>query len=446
MAWQHVSELQLDGLVGPTYHFGGLSFGNRASMAHAGWHSCPRLAARQGLAKMRQVLALGVPQAVLPPLARPDLAFLRQVGFLGSDSAMLASAMATEPYLLSIAMSSAFMWAANMATVIPSSDSMDGRCHLVVANLAATPHRILEGPARATMLRHLFRDAQRVVIHDPLPASAFLSDEGAANHCRLASSHAAAGCHLFVYGRARTDAPEALPRTFPARQSAEASRAVARLGQLPPPRYLVARQQPQAIDAGAFHNDVVMVSDTDYLLLHEHALLEQDSVLQTLRHQLPSLRIHQVSQQDLSLSDAIQSYLFNSQLVDTPQGRILLAPLQSSSGPAAKITGRLVDEGFVSQVLFHDVTQSMAGGGGPACLRLRLPLTAAELASLAPGVLLNATRLQQLEAWVEQHYRETLRPQDLADPQLLREAQQALDALTQLLDLGSIYPFQCAGG
>jgi len=64
-------ELQLDGLVGPTHHFGGLSVGNLASMRHAGWQSRPRQAALQGLAKMRQVLALGVPQAVLPP--SPDL-------------------------------------------------------------------------------------------------------------------------------------------------------------------------------------------------------------------------------------------------------------------------------------------------------------------------------------------------------------------------------------
>lgn len=440
-----VHELQLDGLVGPTYHFGGLSFGNPASMTHAGWHSRPRLAARQGLAKMRQVLALGMPQAVLPPLARPDLHFLRQVGFCGSDAEVLAKALASEPYLLSVAMSSAFMWAANMATVIPSSDSTDGRCHVVVANLTATPHRALEGAARATMLRHLFPDAQRVVVHDPLPPGPTLSDEGAANHCRLAASHAAPGWHLFVYGRTRNTPKGELPGTFPARQSYEASAAVARLGHLPTPRCLLARQQPRAIDAGAFHNDVVMVGDADRLLLHENALVEQETVLQTLWQHLPTLRVHRVAQRDLSLRRAVQSYLFNSQLLHTPQGRVLLAPLQSSSGPAAKITRRLVDEGFVEQVLFHDVAQSMAGGGGPACLRLRLPLTGHELATLVRGVLLNDTRLQQLEAWVDQYYRDELRPQDLADPQLLQEAQQALDVLTQLLELGSIYPFQRVG-
>ena len=442
MMTQTVLELQLDGFVGPTHHFGGLSFGNRASMMHAGWHSRPRQAARQGLAKMRQVCALGVPQAVLPPLPRPDMDFLRQVGFRGSDAAVLAQAAASAPYLLRLAMSSAFMWAANAATVIPSSDSADSRCHVVVANLTATAHRALEGPARAAMLRLLFRDANLVVVHDPLPPNPALSDEGAANHCRLAVHQADGGWHLFVYGRARDTLKQDLPRTFPARQSCEASMAVARLGRLQPDRALFVRQHPGAIDAGAFHNDVVMVGDGTHLLLHEYCLVEQEAVLRALRQHLPTLRVYQVPQRDLSLCQAVKSYLFNSQLLRTPQGYVLLAPLQSSSGAAAKVIQRLLDDGFIAQVLFQDLDQSMAGGGGPACLRLRLPLTCRELATLAPGVLLDGAKLQRLEGWVEQYYRDELAPEDLADPLLLRETREALDALTQLLELGPIYPFQ----
>jgi succinylarginine dihydrolase len=337
------------------------------------------------------------------------------------------------------------MWTANAATVIPSCDSTDGRCHVVVANLAATPHRVLEGPARATMLRHLFPEPRLVMIHDPLPPGPALSDEGAANHCRLATHHAERGWHLFVYGRAHDSARADLPQRFPARQSREASTAVARLGHLQPHRAILARQQPRAIDAGAFHNDVVMVGDCDRLLLHEYSLVEQETVLQRLRQHLPGLRVYQVPQRDLSLRQAVQSYLFNSQLLRSAQGHVLLAPMQSSSGPARKVTQRLLDKGFVDRVLFQELDQSMAGGGGPACLRLRLPLTDQELASLAPGVRLHEATLQRLEAWVDQHYREELTPQDLADPQLLREAQQALDSLTQILKLGAIYPFQREG-
>ena len=435
-------ELQLDGLVGPTHHFGGLSVGNLASMRHAGWQSRPRQAARQGLAKMRQVLALGVPQAVLPPLPRPEIGFLRQVGFRGSDAAVLTQAAASAPYLLRLAMSSAFMWTANVATVIPSSDSVDGRCHVVVANLVATPHRALEGLARAAMLRQLFRDPARVVVHDPLPPNPVLSDEGAANHCRLGASPADRGWHLFVYGRAHDTPKRDLPRAFPARQTAEASMAVARLGQLHLDRGLFVRQHPRAIDAGAFHNDVVMVGDGARLLLHEYCLVEQATVVRTLQRDVPALRVSQVAQRDLSLRQAVKSYLFNSQLLQTSLGYVLLAPVQSSSGAAARVIQRWLEEGFLAQVMFQELDQSMAGGGGPACLRLRLPLTHDELATLAPGVRLDAARLQRLEIWVDQYYRETLTPAELADPALLRETQEALDALTQILELGAMYPFQ----
>jgi succinylarginine dihydrolase len=233
-----------------------------------------------------------------------------------------------------------------------------------------------------------------------------------------------------------------LPRAFPARQSREASQAVVRLGQGQPERILFAAQHPRAIDAGAFHNDVVMVGDRDRLLLHEHCLLDQEEVLQSLQQRFPDLWVYQVCQRDLSLKQAVDSYLFNSQLLHTPQGHILLAPLESSSGAAARVAQRLVDDGFVQQVIFQEVGQSMAGGGGPACLRLRLPLTPNEVDSMAPGVFLHEAKLQQLEAWIEQHYRTELHPADLADPQLLRESQQALDVLTQILQLGSLYPFQ----
>jgi succinylarginine dihydrolase len=442
MTTHTIQELQLDGLVGPTHHFGGLSFGNRASMQHAGWQSRPRQAALQGLAKMRQVLALGVMQAVLPPLLRPDLPFLRHLGFTGSDADILRQVASDAPYVLRVAMSSAFMWAANTATVFPSSDALDGRCHVVVANLIATPHRALEAQPRADILRALFPDSRAVVVHDPLPANPALSDEGAANHCRLTASHSADGWHLLVYGRAAELPREMLPHAFPARQSCEASQAVVRLGQLRPERAFLARQQPQAIDAGAFHNDVVMVGDGDRLLVHEQCLINQEEVLGLLRQRLPDLRIFQVRQSELSLHQAVRSYLFNSQLLHTPQGHVLLAPMESSSGDAAKVTRHLLDEGCIDRVIFQDLGQSMAGGGGPACLRLRLPLTPGEVESMAPGVRLHEAKLQQLESWVTQHYREELQPADLADPHLLRETQQALDVLTQILDLGSLYPFQ----
>lgn len=435
-------ELQLDGLPGPTHHFGGLSYGNIASMTHAGWRSSPRRAALQGLAKMRQLLELGLMQCVLPPLERPDMGFLRSLGFSGGGSVILRRAARDEPHLVRLAMSSSFMWAANAATVIPSVDARDGRCHVVVANLAAMPHRALESAARAEMLERLFRATDSIVIHPPLPGVSVLSDEGAANHSRLAKSHGSRGWHLFVHGRTRAPRAKTLPRRFPARQSREASRSVARLGHLPLERAFFIQQHPGAIDAGAFHNDVVMVGDCDRLLLHEQCWSNQKAVLRELRRRLPALTVYEVKERELSLGQTVRSYLFNSQLLHTQGGHVLLAPAEASRGASGRIARRLVDNGFVTRVIFQELDQSMAGGGGPACLRLRIPLSDEETSGVAKGITLTEEKIDILEAWVRRHYRDVLTPGDLLDTKLLEESREALDSLTQILDLGSIYPFQ----
>lgn len=435
-------EVQFDGLPGPTHHFGGLSHGNLASTGNAGFRSHPRAAARQGLAKMRAVLELGVVQALLPPLARPDLDFLRGCGFVGSERATLVGAEADAPRLLRWAQSSAAMWTANCATVAPGVDS-DGTTRLAVANLVATAHRQLEAAPRAAMLRRILGGAEGVAVVDPLPALTALADEGAANHCRLApGDHGNPGVHLFVHGRADGLPADRLPGRFPARQSREASAAVARLLALPAPRVLHARQDPRAIDAGAFHNDVVMVADRDRALLHEHALVDQDRVLAQLRALVPGLRAHVVASADLPLDEAVRSYLFNSQLLTTPSGVVLVAPAQAAEGAAGRAVARLRDDGLIDRALHLDLGESMANGGGPACLRLRVPLTRAQLAGVAPGVLLDADRIAALEAWVDRHYRVELRAEDLADPALLDEGRRALDELTALLGLGALYRFQ----
>ena len=49
---------------------------------------------------------------------------------------------------------------------------------------------------------------------------------------------------------------------------------------------------------------------------------------------------------------------------------------------------------------------------------------------------------EQLKTWIEAHYRESLVPEDLADPALLEECRRALDELSELLKLGSVYDFQ----
>ena len=431
-------ELQIDGLPGPTTIHGGLSSGNLASQANAGAPSHPRAAARQCLAKMRQVMALGIPQAFLPPLARPDLGLLRSIGFTGSDAQVIERAGQDEPQWLRIAASSAFMWTANCATVIPAADATDGRCHLVLANLAAMPHRAAEAASRGPMLDTLFAGCQDVSIHPALPGISGLGDEGAANHHRAVGARGA--CHLLVHGRSLATPADQLPTLYPARQYREASQAVARLGCAQ--AVVHARQTPRAIDAGAFHNDVVMVGCGERLLLHEHALAGQAEVLAQLQAACGPLLVREIAEVELSLAQAMRSYLFNSQMLATAKGTVLLAPIEASDGPARGVIDRLLAEGFLARVEFVDLRESMMGGGGPACLRLRVQLTDAQLAGLAPGFLLTEQRLRQLEQWVDRRYRRQLSLSDLGDPLLLEESRVALDELTQLCGLGALYRFQ----
>jgi succinylarginine dihydrolase len=422
-------EVQVDGLPGPTHHFGGLSAGNLASLAHAGFVSHPRAAARQGLAKMRQVLALGVVQAWLPPLLRPDLGLLRGAGFTGEDAEVLRAA-ANESHLLHLATSSAFMWTANAATVIPGCDSADGNTQVIAANLVAMSHRAREGHLRAEQFRRVLRSVARTRVHDPLPAVTDLGDEGAANHTRLWSPGVPA-VHVFVHGRS---GGERQTTRLPARQTREASAAVARLAGLSPSQVLHVQQHPAAIDAGAFHNDVVMVGDGRRILLHAEAWVDQTAVLADLRRRIPDIQVAEIASQDLSLSEAVSSYLFNSQLLTTPNGVILVAPAQAEEGRVGAVVRRLIENGFIQSARFLDLGQSMANGGGPACLRLRLPLPSSALSQLPAGFLLDDARISWLEGWVDRHYSTALRANDLADPSLLTQWAQAFLELSRFIE------------
>ena len=404
-------ELQLDGLPGPLLIHGGLATGNLASQGNAGGIAKPRAAARACLAKMRTVLELGLPQAFLPPLARPDTDFLAACGY--------SSLAAAPPELRRVACSTAYQWTANAATVAPGADTDDGMTRLLTANLAANLHRAIEPAGRGAQLRRFLPGLTTL---SPLPTHPELGDEGAANHTRLVGPRGVA--HLFVHG-ATTHG------RFRPRQTALASASAARLLHLRPGLVVFAEQNPAAVDAGAFHNDVVMVGAGDRILMHAQAWNNSDAVLAQLTARCGTLQIACISAAELSLEEAVGCYLFNSQLLATPHGWVLVAPAECADGRAATVTRRLVDAGFVTRVVLVDVGESMRGGGGPACLRLRVPLTEAELATIHPAIRLTSERITRLEAWVDRHYRETLTLHDLADPQLPQEAAAALRAWEQ---------------
>lgn len=437
-------EYNFDGLVGPTHNYGGLSVGNVASTQHGGQASNPREAALQGLEKMKFVAGLGVGQAVLPPQPRPSLRTLQRLGFNGRDEEVVARAAREDEHLLRLASSAAAMWTANAATCAPSEDAADGRLHLTPANLQQMFHRAIEAETTHDVLRAIFADETRFAIHEPLPGGGQFADEGAANHTRLATAgHRAV--HLFAWGRsAYRDVPA--PKKYPARQTLESSRALARLHQVEPAQCLFPQQTPEGIDAGAFHTDVLAVGNGSFLMLHELAFVDHPKLLATLREKLGSGLTYAVAtNEELPVQVAIAAYPFNSQVLTLPDGTMaIIAPTESrEQAPARRFLERvLAEDNPVKAVHYLDLRQSMNNGGGPACLRQRIWLTDEETGAVKANVFYSEELHQALAAWIRKHYRDRLMPSDLGDPQLARESMTALDELTRILKLGSVYEFQ----
>lgn len=438
-------EFNFDGLVGPSHNYAGLSFGNEASFANLKQASNPKQAALQGLAKMRALAARGFAQALLPPHMRPDFALLRRAGFRGSDAELLARAAKEAPMILASAYSAAPMWTANAATVSPSADSQDGRVHFTPANLNNKLHRAGEHEQTARTLRALFADPRHFVVHDALPSTPAFGDEGAANHTRLCREHGAAGVQMFVHGRAEFNGAPA-PRRYPARQTLEASQAVARLHRLDPRHTLHVRQNPDVIDLGVFHNDVIAVGNGNVLFYHGQAFADELATLIQLRQALAGvgaeLVMLRVDPAEVSVADAVASYLFNSQLLTKADGKMaLLIPHECRENPAVARYLEGLRGGVIDELIEFDLRQSMRNGGGPACLRLRVVLNAAEAGALHPGVVMTEALYQTLVAWVGRHYRDRIEAADLADPALAREIQGALEELSRILQLPGLYQF-----
>ncbi len=442
-------EFNFDGLVGPTHNYAGLSFGNVASLGNSRLVSSPRGAALQGLAKMHALARRGFAQALLPPQERPNLALLRAAGFSGTDADVLAAARREAPAILASAWSAAPMWTANAATVSPSADTADGRLHFTVANLNNKLHRSHEHVQTARILRAVFADERCFAIHDALPGVPAFSDEGAANGMRLCAAHGSAGVEAFVFGRVEFDPDAPAPSRFPARQTLEASQAVARLHGLNPRHTLFIQQAPQTIDAGVFHNDVIAVSNEPVLLYHELAFIDEGGALDALRCALEQVGAEllplRVSAAELTLDEAVRSYLFNSQLLTRADGRMaLVVPQECDEVPAAArcLERLLADDNPIAELIRFDLRQSMRNGGGPACLRLRVVLTDEQAQAMHQGVILSDDLYARLTAWVVRHYRDRLAPEDLADPSLIDEVRSALAELTSILDMPGLYPFQ----
>jgi succinylarginine dihydrolase len=437
-------EAQFDGIVGPTHNYGALSPGKVASTNDAGQESNPRAAALDGLAKMRFVRDLGCLQAVLPPHDRPSLSTLRRLGFRGSDEAMIAEAAATAGGIfLRVASSASAMWAANAATISPSCDTADRKVHVTPANLQQMFHRSIEAPTTTAILRAVFADPEAFVVHDPLPGGGQLADEGAGNHLRLATSQGTA--HLFAWGRFGWGGGVA-PKRFVARQTREASETVARLHGLPAAVCRFPQQHPDGIDAGASHTDVLAVGHGRLLILHELAFLGRSALLAELRATLgEELFVVEATEEELPVDHAVSACPFNSQVLAIPDGSmVIVAPEDSREDSFARrfFERLLASRGPVKAVHYREVRSSMLNGGGPASFRLGVPLEEHERDRIRASVFFTEALEEQISAWIVKHYRDRLVVDDLADPALARESMAALDALTAILGLGSVYDFQ----
>jgi len=442
-------EVNFDGLVGPTHNYSGLSYGNVASTGNQNAASNPKLAAKQGLAKMKALHDAGFKQGVLAPQERPDVASLRQLGFAGSDAEVIARAAKEAPAILAACTSASSMWTANAATVSPSADTADGRVHFTPANLNNKFHRAIEHPTTRRVLSAMFADESRFAVHPALPAQMHFGDEGAANHTRFCAEYDAPGVEFFVFGASAFDTRYPKPAKFPARQTLEASQAIARLHGLSEAGVVYAQQDPDTIDAGVFHNDVISVGNGNVLFHHQKSFLRQAEVLAELDRKLAArggqFVAIEVPDAEVSVEEAVKSYLFNSQLLTRADGKMaIVVPEECRNQPRvwAYLEKLLASNGPIAEVKVFDLKQSMQNGGGPACLRLRVALSDAEIAAVNPRVMMSDALFGQLNGWVDKHYRDRLSPDDLADPQLLVECRTALDELTGILGLGSVYPFQ----
>jgi succinylarginine dihydrolase len=414
-----LTEINFDGIIGPSHNYAGLSLGNIASANNAGAVSSPRAAALQGIEKMRGNLRLGLAQGFFMPLDRPNMTWL---------SGLSADLNSAEPHIRAAAYSASSMWAANAATVSPAPDCRDGLCHLTPANLITMPHRSHEWPGTLAQLQVAFADKDHFAVD--LPVAPPFGDEGAANHMRLCPSHGEAGIEIFVYGK--PGGP------FPARQHIEASKAIARAHQIDPAKTLFVQQSEIAIAAGAFHNDVVAVANERVLFTHEQAFEYPEQTYADIKRILPEADIIIVPADRVSLADAIESYLFNAQLVTLPDGGmalILPSEAQNNLRVWGWLTEMVASNGPIRQLVPVDVRQSMANGGGPACLRLRV---VADPATVDPRFMANEAKLDAIADVIARHWPEHIAPGDLANPDLVQTIRAARAALLECCGLSEL--------
>ncbi len=445
MPTDRIREVLFIGLPGPTHNYGGLAADNVASSLHRGKTSSPREADRQALSLVKLLWSLGVEVGIMPPQLRPHLPLLRE-HFSGDGDALIRQAAKENPLLLEKASSSSAMWVANAATVTAAADAGDKRLHLTVANLYTNLHRRIEAADTFRVLAAILPDA---VVHAPLPGAEGFRDEGAANHMRLSPRHEAKGFNVYVYG---ADGSAGDPPS--ARQNLQACKALKSQHLVGDDGAVFVRQNPAAIEQGIFHNDVIAVSNESLLLVHEQAYANGYKDIERIEAgyqaqnpgKTPFVIVCKSS--ELTLEEAVRTYFFNSQIVTMADetgadaAQAIIAPMEVKElyeGKAAKLMERLCEDSSnpIEEVHYVDLRQSMNNGGGPACLRLRVPMSEAQLAAIRANVnvIADGALLDGLEDIIERLYPEKIEPADLADPALYHNCRKVLGEMSVLMKL-----------
>jgi len=417
-------EVNFDGLVGPTHNYAGLAHGNIHSVNNKNKPSNPCEAALQGLDKMKLMHDLGYKQCIIPPQERPLL----------NDYIDYQN--------MAINASASSMWVANSSTIAPSADTKNNKLNILTANLNFTHHRRIEAPQTHDILNKIFTDTSKFLIHCPLNSDGTLDDEGAANHTRFCNSYEEEGLHFFVYGRSNNESEES-PTKYPARQTLEASQKVAEELQIK--NAVFAQQSVESIDAGVFHHDVIGVGNKNLYFYHEKALQHEKESIENLKDLFKGdLNFIRVTEQQVPINVAVDTYLFNSQLVEYEDGHLLLAPIRCRRNALVRkyIQSIVGKNKFIKKVRYINLEQSLHNGGGPACLRLRVAMTNSEYNSLHNGIKFTDTLHLRLRTWVKKYYETNLIYDDLFVPSYIKKCKLALNELTEILQLGNIYPFQ----
>jgi succinylarginine dihydrolase len=444
-----MSEINFDGLIGPTHNYSGLSDGNIASKKNFFSVSNPKEAALQGLKKAKILINAGLNQGLFLPHERPFIPGLKKLGFSGDNETILKSAYEYSKVLLSNFSSASSMWAANAATISPSPDTKDGKVHITPANLNTMFHRSLESDFTYTQCKLIFSDTC-FVVHKPALSISGYGDEGAANHLRISKTHEDKGFEIFVFGESafKEEAFAEYQKTsFIKRQALEVSKSVALSHKLDRNNVFYLQQHPRAIDKGSFHNDIVSLSNENIFIAHEKAFLNRDVLNHVLKHlelEVENFNYIEIPDKEIPLDDIISSYLLNSQLFTNGEGEmqlILPAEVQNYEN-CMQWLDKLKQTSDVKLFDFVNIKQSMMNGGGPACLRLKVILNEDEINKVNKNFILNNKRLELIEDLIEREYRDELYPDDLKDPSLLDESRRVLDELTQIFGTGSIYEFQ----